>query len=257
MSNSLIVLLAILVWIPFTLYYFRKELSSGSKKHGVEGVAPNGEINIEDCLGASKQSAVAKAVKPSPTPAMPAEPERPVPSPEAVSSVPPSFPMPEEDREELPFYMAAEPGSMEVVRSDEEDPDEWMFEQQDMQQSLREEEQLQAVERDLREPFRSEEEDRRIAEELHALQPYEVFNTLREDARLRTQEILAKYPPIPPEPLPEDEEPLVDDEDTTGTEGASEDGAEAPTNGTEKDGTEGEGSGESETSPDMMNDFLS
>ena len=250
MSNSLIVLLAILVWIPFTLYYFRKELSSGGKKKGVEGVAPSGEINIEDCLGASKQSAVAKAVKPSPTPAMPAEPAtKPTPppaepmpepredvKPEAVSSVPPSFPMPEEDREELPFYMAAEPGNMEVVGADEEDPDEWVFEQQDMHQSLREEEQLRAVEHDLREPFRSEEEDRRIAEELHALQPYEVFNTLREDARLRTQEILSKYPPIPPEPLPEEEEPL-DEEDNTGMEGEEREGM-------------------SENGADEVNDFL-
>ena len=239
MSNSLIVLLAILVWIPFTLYYFRKELSSGGKK---KDVAESGEINIEDCLGASRQSAVAKAVKPSPTQELPSpsEPvEKPIPQPTptpAVSSVPPSFPAPAEEREELPFYMAAEPGNMEVVGADEEDPDEWVFEQQDMHQSLREEEQLRAVEHDLREPFRSEEEDRRIAEELHALQPYEVFNTLREDARLRTQEILSKSPPMPPEPLPE-EEPFVDEEDATDTEG--------------------EGSGEAETSTDIMNDFLS
>lgn len=252
MSNSLIILFAILVWIPFTLYYFRQELSSGHKK---KSVAASGEINIEDCLGASKQSAVAKANKPSSTLDLPEV--RADVSPEAVSSVPPSFPMPEEEREELPFYMATEPGSMEVVHADEEDPDEWTFEQQDMQQSLREEEQLQAVERDLREPFRSEEEDRRIAKELHALQPYEVFNTLREDARLRTQEILSKYPPIPPEPLPEEEEPLVDDDDTTGTEGESTDGAEVPTNGAEGEGKEGEGTGEGETSSDMMNDFLS
>lgn len=258
MSNSLIVLLALMVWIPFTLYYFRKEIF-GHKKNGIP---ESGEINIGDCLGASKQAAVAKAAKPSPIPAMPSEPaEKPVrqtaPTP-TVSSVPPSFPIPAEEREELPFYMAAEPGSMEVVHADEEDPDEWTFEQQDMQQSLREEEQLLAVEHDLRAPFRSEAEDRRIAEELHALQPYEVFNALREDARLRTQEILSKYPLSPsPEALPAEEEPLADEEYTTDTGKENTDCAEVPTNGTEEDGREEEGSGESETTPDLMNDFLS
>lgn len=233
MSNSLIVLLAVLAWIPFTFYYFRKEIF-GHKKNAGEG---NGEINIEDCLGTSQQAVREKAVPSAPQEA----PAEPAPSaeeffPAAVATVPPSFPMPEEEREELPYFMAAAPSHMEVVPADEEDPDEWAFEQVDMRQSLREEAQLEAVERDLREPFRSEEEDRRIAEELHSLQPYEVFNALREDARLRTQEILEKYPPLPPEPLPEEEEPL-DEEDNTGTE---EEGSE----------------GVSENGADEVNDFL-
>ncbi len=245
MSNSLIVLLAILVWIPFTLYYFRKEIAgSGSRKRGV---SESGEINIEDCLGASKQSSVAKAAKPLPEPAEPMTPE-----PVAVASVPPSIPTAEETAEELPFYMAAEPSSMEVVPADEEDPDEWAFEEADMQQSLLEEKQLQEVEHDLREPFRSEAEDRRIADELHSLQTYEVFNALREDARLRTQEILAKYPLPPfPEPLPE-EAPL----DATGMEAENKVETDTAESGAEEEGREGKGTEAAEASPDMMNDFL-
>ncbi len=199
MSNSLIVLLAILVWIPFTLYYFRKEIAGfGSRKKGGDG---NNEINIEDCLGTSQQIPVA-------------------PKKNEASE--------EEERVEVPFYMAAAPGNMEVVPADEEeDLEEWAFEEADMQQGLLEEKQLQEVEHDLREPYRSEEDDRRIADELHTLQTYEVFNALREDARLRTQEILAKYPPPPPPvPLPDTEEPLEEEDGTGMEEEGSEDGSE-------------------------------
>lgn len=235
MSNSLIVLLAVLAWIPFTLYYFRKEIFGSKKNDG----AGSGEINIEDCLGTSQQAARAKVAPSAPqeAPAEPAPaPQEPFPA--AAATVQPSFPMPEEEQEELPYFMAAAPSHMEVVPADEEDPDEWAFEQEDMRQSLQEEAQLDAVERDLREPFRSEEEDRRIAEELHSLQHYEVFNTLREDARLRTQEILEKYPPLPPEPLPEEDEEPLDEADNTGTE------------------EEEENKGVSENGADEVNDFL-
>lgn len=248
MSNSLIACLALMVWIPFTLYYFRAEIKNFRLPGGVPAPPGAETLDIENCLGASRQTAVAKAAKevPSPSPVVETVPTFTPASPTMMPSVPPTGQLPEEEQEELPFYMTSAE-SMEMMHADE---DTWEFEKEDMRQGMIEEDRLESVERALREPFRSEEDDRHIADDLHTLQPFEVFHTLVRDARLRTQEILAKYPPPPPEPLPEEEEPLegMDTEE----EEASADGAEVPA----EDGTEGEGNGGGEPFPDRINDFL-
>lgn len=217
MTNSAIIVLALLVWTVFTLFYFRQEISGAVNAIGNgHDAAPKNtpsSVSMEDCLGVSRQSAVAKTA-PSPVqePAdreasgrndreEEAEQTAVAPEPVAVPEPEPS-PAPVPVPEAAPDFIPTKPMPMAIVDVD----DEWIFEQQDMQQALEEERLVTEVEQNLRQPYRSEEEDRRTAEKLHELQDLEIFNALRHDSRLRTDEILAKYPPLPPEPLPPEDE---------------------------------------------------
>ncbi|MCM1168564.1 MAG: hypothetical protein NC048_02645 [Bacteroides sp.] len=256
MTNSAIIVLALLVWTVFTLFYFRQEISGavnalGNGHDATPKNAPS-SVSMEDCLGVSRQSAVAKAA-PAPVqePAAGENTERndreeevkqpdvvpePVAFPEPESEPEPS-PAPEPVPEAVPDFMPAKSMPMAIVDVD----DEWIFEQQDMQQALEEERLVTEVEQNLRQPYRSEKDDRQTAEKLHGLQDLEIFNALRHDSRLRTDEILAKYPPLPQEPLPQEDVEEDPEEEVEEADNAPEE--EAMT--------------EEETAHDDIQDFLS
>lgn len=264
MSNSLIVFLFLMIWIPFTLFYFRAEIKQTLRFGESTPRKKEESISIEDCLGASRQATVSRAAaadrEPVRTAVQTQEKASDVSSEETSEADSPA-PSPQEDgrEEELmpvppPYLSPSESIPMEVV-----DPeDEIAWEMQDMDSALVEERRLDEAERRLRQPYRSEEDDRQRAEMLYGLQDFEVFNKIRQDARLRTQEILEKYPPPPPAPLPEEDGAARPDDTEDGEEGTdTEEGAEDVVPAGEEEEAEGdEADGEEPAGSDALEDFL-